>query len=179
MRAVLVVVVLALLAACSSGSKHSVIDMGSGAPTCDSLIGKPLPKSVKDNGCTVNGELFALASFECTDGSSLYQWSNYWATTTSAVYKVTSGEVASDPTYKVTFNRCNSSASPSAPQRKVLDHTAVERTVEKGGYTGVVCNGGENPEVKKGATFTCTADGGKEVTVTMTNDSGNYAWSPS
>jgi hypothetical protein len=60
----------------------------------------------------------------------------------------------------------------------VLDHTAVEQTIEKAGYTGVVCNGGENPEVKKGATFTCTADGAKQITVTMTDDEGKYTWSP-
>ena len=62
--------------------------------------------------------------------------------------------------------------------KKVLDHTAVEKTIEKGGYTNVKCNNGKNPKVKKGATFTCTADGGKKVTVTITSDSGNYAWSP-
>jgi len=62
--------------------------------------------------------------------------------------------------------------------KKVLDHTAVEKTIEKGGYTNVRCNNGKNPKVKKGATFTCTADGGKKVTVTITSTSGNYAWSP-
>jgi hypothetical protein len=63
--------------------------------------------------------------------------------------------------------------------KKVLDHTAVEQQIEKGGYTNVVCNNGKNPTVKKGATFTCTADGGKTVTVTITSSSGDYAWSPS
>jgi len=62
--------------------------------------------------------------------------------------------------------------------KKVLDHSAVEKTIEKGGYTNVKCNDGKNPKVKKGATFTCTADGGKKVNVTITNSSGNYAWSP-
>jgi Domain of unknown function (DUF4333) len=62
--------------------------------------------------------------------------------------------------------------------KKVLDHSAVEQQIEKGGFTNVVCNNGKNPTVKKGATFTCTADGGKTVTVTITSSSGDYAWSP-
>jgi hypothetical protein len=63
--------------------------------------------------------------------------------------------------------------------KKVLDHTAVENTVKQGGYTNVNCNDGKNPKVKKGATFTCTADGGKKVTVTITDSKGDYTWSPS
>ncbi len=63
--------------------------------------------------------------------------------------------------------------------KKVLDHTAVENTVRQGGYTNVNCNDGKNPKVKKGATFTCTADGGKKVTVTITDSKGDYTWSPS
>jgi uncharacterized protein DUF4333 len=63
--------------------------------------------------------------------------------------------------------------------KKVLDHTAVEQQIEKAGYTNVVCNDGKNPTVKKGATFTCTADGGRTVTVTITSSDGHYAWSPS
>jgi hypothetical protein len=67
----------------------------------------------------------------------------------------------------------------SAPgSRVVLDHTAVEQTIEKAGYTGVVCNGGQDPEVIVDATFPCTADGGKAITVTITSATGNYAWSP-
>lgn len=62
--------------------------------------------------------------------------------------------------------------------KKVLDHTAVENTVKQGGYTNVKCNDGKDPKVKKGATFTCTADGGKKVTVTITDSKGNYTWSP-
>jgi hypothetical protein len=62
--------------------------------------------------------------------------------------------------------------------KKVLDHTAVENTIEQGGYTNVVCNDGKNPTVKSGATFTCTADGGKRITVRITSSSGNYQWSP-
>jgi len=63
--------------------------------------------------------------------------------------------------------------------KKVLDHAAVEQQIEKAGYTNVVCNNGKNPTVKKGATFTCTADGGRTVTVTITSSDGDYAWSPS
>jgi hypothetical protein len=62
--------------------------------------------------------------------------------------------------------------------KKVLDHTAVENTVKQGGYTNVKCNDGKDPKVKKGATFTCVADGGKKVTVTITDSKGDYTWSP-
>jgi hypothetical protein len=62
--------------------------------------------------------------------------------------------------------------------KKVLDHTAVENTIEQAGYTNVVCNDGKNPTVKKGTTFSCTADGGKKITVRITSSSGNYEWSP-
>jgi hypothetical protein len=62
--------------------------------------------------------------------------------------------------------------------KKVLDHTAVENTVKQGGYTNVTCNNGKDPKVKKGATFTCVADGGKKVTVTITDSKGDYTWSP-
>ncbi|MGV9797656.1 DUF4333 domain-containing protein [Mycobacterium sp. NPDC003449] len=43
--------------------------------------------------------------------------------------------------------------------------------------TGVKCNDGQNPEVKKGATFTCnvTIDGKpRKVTATFTDDDGAY-----
>jgi hypothetical protein len=62
--------------------------------------------------------------------------------------------------------------------KKVLDHTAVENTIEQAGYTNVVCDNGKNPTVKKGTTFSCTADGGKKITVRITSSSGNYEWSP-
>lgn len=55
-------------------------------------------------------------------------------------------------------------------------------TDEENGYgaknvDNVVCNGGKNPSVKKGGTFTCDVDidGTKrEVTVTFQNDDGTY-----
>ncbi len=70
---------------------------------------------------------------------------------------------------------------------KELDHTAVEKTIESQSadtslsfvkYTGVVCNGGKNAKVVKGATFTCIADKNATITVTITSSSGKYIWSP-
>jgi hypothetical protein len=62
--------------------------------------------------------------------------------------------------------------------KKVLDHSAVEQTLEKSGYSNVKCNDGKNPTVKKGATFTCTADGGTKITVTIAKSNGDYTWAP-
>src|SRR5262249_36345679 len=60
--------------------------------------------------------------------------------------------------------------------RKTLDHTSVEQNIEKStSYTHVLCNGGKNPIVKKGKTFTCTADGGKTITVRITGSDGSYS----
>jgi hypothetical protein len=68
----------------------------------------------------------------------------------------------------------------SAPGSKVvLDHTAIEQTIEQQGrYTDVVCNGGQDLEVVLGATCPCIAAGGKKITVTITSVNGDYAWSP-
>jgi hypothetical protein len=58
--------------------------------------------------------------------------------------------------------------------KKTLDRTSVEQHIEKStGYTHVLCNGGKNPTVKKGKTFTCTADGSKQITVTITGSDGS------
>ncbi len=68
---------------------------------------------------------------------------------------------------------------------KQLSHTAVESTIEKQSqdttqsYTplkNVQCNDGKNIKVKKDATFTCTADGGKKITVTITSSGADYTW---
>jgi hypothetical protein len=65
-------------------------------------------------------------------------------------------------------------------RRTVLDRHAVETTIEQqAGFTGVVCNHGVDPEVEIGGQFTCTADGGKMVTVTINSADGNYTWRPS
>jgi Domain of unknown function (DUF4333) len=65
--------------------------------------------------------------------------------------------------------------------KKVLDHTAVEKTIVSqskgiGDYTSVSCPSGQ--EVKKNTTFQCTANNGKKIDVTITSDSGNYTWKP-
>jgi hypothetical protein len=60
---------------------------------------------------------------------------------------------------------------------KKLSHTAVEQFIEQRlGATGVVCNGGQNfAMTSNGATFGCTAAGGRHYTVTITDkNSGRY-----
>ena len=63
-------------------------------------------------------------------------------------------------------------------EHRVLDRHAVEDTVTTGGYTNVTCNDGQDPTIKVGARFDCTADGGKRVIVRIVNLSGDYEWSP-
>jgi len=65
--------------------------------------------------------------------------------------------------------------------KTVLDHSAVEKTIVSqskgiGDYSSVSCPA--NQEVKKNATFQCTANNGKKIDVTITSDSGNYTWKP-
>jgi hypothetical protein len=71
--------------------------------------------------------------------------------------------------------------APGAAVTKKLSHTAVQSTItsqSSGQYTNVVCNGGSDATVKTGATFTCTASGGKQIQVTMTDGKGAYTWTP-
>ena len=59
---------------------------------------------------------------------------------------------------------------PSPFFKRVLDHTAVENTIQQqsnGSLKNVACP--SNEEVKTGRTFQCTADGGKKVNVTITD----------
>jgi hypothetical protein len=73
-------------------------------------------------------------------------------------------------------------AKPSPLFKKVLDHNAVEQTIQaqsqggSGDYTGVSCPA--NEQVKLGTTFQCTASGGKKINVTVTSGRGDYTWSP-
>jgi len=63
--------------------------------------------------------------------------------------------------------------------RKVLDPKAVATAIESdksAGFTGVTCP--SNERVKKGTTFTCTADGDRKITIVINDDSGNYTWTP-
>jgi hypothetical protein len=72
--------------------------------------------------------------------------------------------------------------TPGLLVNKYLSHSAVERFIQNDtatGFTNVKCNNGKDVELKKGTTFTCTADGGKKATVTITSTSGDYTWSPS
>jgi hypothetical protein len=72
---------------------------------------------------------------------------------------------------------------PSPLFKKVLDHTAVEQTIQQqsangtGDYTSVSCPA--NEKAKSGTTFECTASGGKKITVRITNSKGDYVWTPS
>jgi len=71
---------------------------------------------------------------------------------------------------------------PSPLFRKVLDHTAVEQTIEQqsangaGNFTGVSCPSGE--QVKAGRTFQCTTSSGTKINVTINDSKGDYTWSP-
>lgn len=72
--------------------------------------------------------------------------------------------------------------TPGLLVTKYLSHSAVERFIESDtavGFTNVSCNNGKDIKLTKGTTFTCTADGGKRATVTITSGSGDYTWSPS
>ena len=56
-----------------------------------------------------------------------------------------------------------------------LSHSAVETFItSQYTATNVVCNGGKNITIKKGESFTCTADGGKSFTVVMLDAKGAY-----
>jgi hypothetical protein len=70
---------------------------------------------------------------------------------------------------------------PSFLYTKRLSNTAVEQTIEqqskgRGDLTNVSCPSGQKAEV--GVTFTCTAAGGRKVTVNVTSDNGDYTWTP-
>ena len=71
---------------------------------------------------------------------------------------------------------------PSPIFKKVLDHTAVETTIQdqskngSGDFTGVSCP--SNEQLKAGKTFQCTATGGKKINVTINNSKGAYTWTP-
>jgi Domain of unknown function (DUF4333) len=72
--------------------------------------------------------------------------------------------------------------SPAFAVTKKLSHTAVQSTIttqSNGAYTSVLCNGGKDAKLKRGASFTCTANGGsKQLKVTMTDSKGAYTWTP-
>ena len=71
--------------------------------------------------------------------------------------------------------------TPGLLVTKYLSHSAVERFIQSDpatGFTNVKCNDSKDVKLKKGTTFTCTADGGKKATVTITSGSGDYTWSP-
>ena len=65
---------------------------------------------------------------------------------------------------------------PSTPRPTALDHTSVEHMIEQGGYTGVVCNNAVDPVVRTHISFSCHADGGHRIVVTIVNAEGNYVW---
>ena len=68
---------------------------------------------------------------------------------------------------------------PSPFFKTVLNHTAVENTIEQqsnGVLTNVSCPA--NEQVSTGKTFQCTAQGGKKVNVKITSGKGDYTWTP-
>ena len=69
--------------------------------------------------------------------------------------------------------------APGVAVTKKLSHTAVQSTItsQSGGrYTNVMCNNGADVRLKSGRTFTCTAAGGTQIEVTMTDGKGTYTW---
>jgi hypothetical protein len=67
---------------------------------------------------------------------------------------------------------------PSFLFKKVLDHKAVEQTIEQqsnGLLTNVSCPA--NEKVKAGVTFQCTAASNKKVNVTIKDSKADYEWS--
>jgi Domain of unknown function (DUF4333) len=71
-------------------------------------------------------------------------------------------------------------ARPSFVFKKTLDHTAVEQSIEQESrgtttpLTNVSCPA--NEKVKAGATFQCTADNNKRVSVKIIDSKANYQW---
>ena len=71
-------------------------------------------------------------------------------------------------------------ARPSFLFKKTLDHTAVEQSIEQESrgtatpLTNVSCPA--NEEVKAGATFQCTADNNRRVSVKILNSKADYQW---
>ena len=64
---------------------------------------------------------------------------------------------------------------PTSLYPKKLSHSAVEKYVGTNfSASGVTCNGGKDYTIKKGKTFTCTADQSSTFTVTLTNNDGKY-----
>lgn len=60
---------------------------------------------------------------------------------------------------------------------KVLDHAAVQRTIEQqsnGALTDVSCPAGK--QVKAGTTFRCTTADGQQVAVLIEDGAGDYVW---
>jgi len=71
-----------------------------------------------------------------------------------------------------------SPAPTSASPAQRLDHVSVEQQIANWGYTGVVCNHGDDLQIIVHAQYTCLADGNQQIRVTITTASGNYVWGP-
>jgi hypothetical protein len=71
-------------------------------------------------------------------------------------------------------------ARPSFLFKKTLDHTAVEQSIEQDSrgtatpLTNVSCPA--NEKVKAGATFQCTADNNKRISVKIIDSKADYQW---
>jgi hypothetical protein len=64
---------------------------------------------------------------------------------------------------------------PGFAVTKKLSHTAVENYIEQNlGSSNVVCNGGQNIDIKKGKTFVCAGSDGARFSVTITKTDGAH-----
>lgn len=95
----LVLPFMALVVACSQARNTHVTQPT--APTCDSLLGKPVTASVAETGCTDNGTTWAIAGFDCSDGSTLWQWGRWYANPAVRHYNG-----ATDPAYVAAYHAC-------------------------------------------------------------------------
>jgi hypothetical protein len=68
--------------------------------------------------------------------------------------------------------------TPTPPEAMLLDHTGVEHTIERSGYTDVVCDNGISPPVHPRVSFSCVAAGAQHIAVTILNKKGDYVWTP-
>lgn len=99
------------LGACSSGGQARVTPTRTPNaqqmedPPCSSLLGKALPAAVISNGmCTGrDGSTWLLGGFDCTDGTTFYQWDVYWVVATGVVRTFTGVD---DPAYKAASYAC-------------------------------------------------------------------------
>jgi hypothetical protein len=95
----LVLPFMALVVACSQ-TRHTD-ETQPVLPTCESLLGKPLPAAVADSGCADGATNWIISGFACTDGSTLDQWGRWYA---DPIVRHYSGPA--DPAYLAAYRAC-------------------------------------------------------------------------